>query len=90
MLRCCLHHRTLIFLPFLAFFFPHYFDADNELIAAVGLLRTPETLDDEIHCFYDHPANRRFLRRKLHLRISVRRVRREFFALIERTAVKST
>ena len=87
MLRCCLHRRALIFLPLLSLFAPNHFEADYELITGVGLMRTTEALNDEIHAYYDHPDNRRFLRRTLRLRVSVKRLRRVFGSLMKRPAV---
>jgi hypothetical protein len=82
MLRRCLYRRTLMFRRLLAFFSHGYFAADYDLISAVGLLREPEALHDEINTFLDHPANRGFLRRVLRLRVSTRRVRHLFNTLM--------
>jgi len=86
MLRCCLYRRALIVRPVLALMAPRFFAADGELIARVGVLTTPEALDDEIDDFYHHDDNRSFLRRVLYLRVSGRRVRRLFGRLMPAAA----
>jgi len=83
MLQSCFHRRALIFLPFLSRISPGHFEADYELISVVGLMRNPESFNDEIRAFHDHPHNRRFLRRNLRLRVSVKRLRRVFGSLMK-------
>ena len=82
MLRCCLYRRALIFKPLLTLVSPRYFDPDTELISRVGSLAELDALHNEIVAFKNHPANRRILRRFLHLRISAGRLKDVFDPLM--------
>jgi hypothetical protein len=86
MLRCCLYPRARFIQPLLAIIWPGHFKADYELISRVGRLTELGALDHEIGEFHDHPANRGFLRRTLRLRISTKRLRRNFCSLMRRPA----
>lgn len=52
-----------------------YFSADQDYIDSVGRIQRARELPNESHEFNHHPANRRFLRRTLRLRVSVGRMR---------------
>jgi len=82
MLKRCIHRRAIIFVPFLMVIDRGYFDADIELITAVGRLRSADSLQEEIDAFHIHPDNRSFARRIMCIRISTRRLRREFLSLM--------
>jgi hypothetical protein len=86
MLRRCLYPRALLLRPLLLLFRKGHFDADYELISRVGGLTNHESLHDEIDAFHDPFANRGFLRRTLRLRVSARRVQRQFESLMPRAA----
>lgn len=53
---------------------PGHFEADLEFIVDVGQLRRRVDFGDAAESYLSHPANKGFLRRKLKLRISVRRM----------------
>jgi hypothetical protein len=52
-----------------------YFQADFEFVHAVGQLIRPGDFSWEVSDFHAHPANRRALRRKLKVRLSITRLR---------------
>jgi hypothetical protein len=54
---------------------PGYFEADHELIDAVGRFRDMKGFANEEADFNQHRRNRGFLRRTLHLRVSVGRLK---------------
>ena len=60
------------FLPLIE---PAHFTADFDLIYSVGELRRLREFPDEVTRFNAHPANCGWLRRKLGLRVSSRRLR---------------
>jgi hypothetical protein len=51
-----------------------YFAADRAFVAEVAALRRPEGFADAHADYQSHPANRGFLRRRLHCRVSSRRL----------------
>lgn len=51
-----------------------HFHPDYEFIEDVSLMRRPEHFAAAVRCYLEHPRNRAFLRRRLKLRISVRRM----------------
>lgn len=53
-----------------------HFLADHEFIEDVGYLRSLEDFSLALGCYIEHPDNRGFLRRRLRLRVSARRVLR--------------
>jgi hypothetical protein len=53
---------------------PGHFDPDYEFIADVGQLRRRTDFGDAAGSYLSHPLNKGFLRRRLRLRISVRRM----------------
>lgn len=53
-----------------------YFGADLEFVRQVGQLTRPADFSWEVADFHAHPANRRVLRRRLKLRLSIARLRR--------------
>jgi hypothetical protein len=65
--------------PFVALFRlvrRRYFQADREFIEDVGYLRSLEDFSLALGCYLEHPDNRGYLRRRLHLRVSARRLLR--------------
>ena len=52
-----------------------FFEPDRSLVSAVGALRRARDFSGEISEFVHHPANRRFARRTLRMRISAGRLR---------------
>ena len=53
-----------------------FFDADRDLLAGVALAARSEQISEEVRDFFEHPANRRWPRRVLRLRLSTARLRR--------------
>lgn len=51
-----------------------FFAAEREFISAVAALRRLDGFADAYQDFVDHPANRGFLRRRRHCRVSSRRL----------------
>lgn len=54
----------------------NYGRADRDFIHGVGMIRRLQDFSGEAADYMDHPANRGFLRRRLRLRVSSRRLRR--------------
>lgn len=78
----CLHRRAWIFVPLLKLLRSDYFEPDRELIRDVGRLTRANGLTEDLADFHTHPLNRGFLRRRLGLRVSVRRLTREVHHLL--------
>lgn len=76
LLRRGLHRRAWILLPLLPLLKSQYLVPDYEFIRDIGQLRSLRELPDAIADFRSHPANLRFARRRLYLRMSTRRVSR--------------
>ena len=55
---------------------PDHFRADYEFIEDVSRMQHHTDFGDAVECYITHPANAGFLRRRLRLRISVRRMLR--------------
>lgn len=72
-------HRLLLLMP------GDYFQADFEFVRAVGQLTRPGDFSWEVSDFHAHPANRRVLRRKLKVRLSISRLRQ----IVHRTFARS-
>jgi hypothetical protein len=53
---------------------PRHFIADNEFCEDVGNLRSLEDFSLALGSYIEHPANRGFLRRRLRIRVSARRM----------------
>jgi hypothetical protein len=53
---------------------PPYFIADYEFVEDVGHLRSLEDFSLTLGSYIEHPSNRGFLRRRLRIRISARRM----------------
>ncbi|HVT74620.1 MAG TPA: hypothetical protein VHD61_15915 [Lacunisphaera sp.] len=53
-----------------------HFLADYEFIEDVGYLRSLEDFSLALGCYIEHPDNHGFLRRRLHVRVSARRMLR--------------
>ena len=51
-----------------------YFHPDYEFIEDISLMRRPADFSSAVRSYLEHPRNRSFLRRRLRLRISVRRM----------------
>lgn len=60
--------------PLLRLADPEYFQPDLEFIDAVGLMTDLEGFHEALDDYVGHYANRRFLRHRLRLRISARRM----------------
>jgi len=72
-------HRTLYphakpCIRLLEAFSAQYFHPDYEFIEDVSLMRRPGDFSTAMRSYLEHPHNRTFLRRRLRLRISVRRM----------------
>ena len=52
-----------------------FFEADREMLAGVAVATRGERISDEVHDFFHHPANRRWLRRVLRIRMSTAKLR---------------
>lgn len=72
----CLHRRAQVFAFLIRPLAPDFFQADYELIHSVGEITSTKSLPDELANFSLHPSNRGWLRRRLKLRISGRRLYR--------------
>jgi hypothetical protein len=93
MFRRCMHRRAWLFLPLLWLLPDEYFLADHELIRDVARLTSTRALSDDLADFYSHSSNMRFLRRRLRLRISGRRVSHLVHRVLagrERTDIQKT
>lgn len=73
------HARPLCW--FLGMWDRHYFQPDFEFIEDVAHLRSAAYFAEAMDCYINHPYNRRFLRRRLRLRISGRRMWEEVNAI---------
>ena len=72
-------HRTLYpharpFIRLLEALDQQYFHPDYEFIEDISLMRRPADFSAAVRSYLEHPRNRTFLRRRLRLRISVRRM----------------
>lgn len=76
MLLRCLYPWAVPLLPVIRLVAPDYFASDLRLVHAVGRLASPRGLAGELAVFRRDPEQRNFLRRRLRLRISSRRVAR--------------
>ena len=70
----CLHRRALPFAPFVVLLHSRYFIVDYDLVSNVGALTCMSYLDEEIDDFHADTRNRGFVRRRLKIRISGRRL----------------
>ncbi|HTZ21581.1 MAG TPA: hypothetical protein VMC06_11935 [Opitutaceae bacterium] len=73
-LRLCLYRKALVLRPLLQCYNRNYFAPDRDFIRRVGKIRRREELTRELDEFYYHPKNRGWLRRRLNLRISCRKL----------------
>ena len=64
-----------------------FFEPDRDLVRAVATLRRARDFPGEISEFVHHPANRRFARRVLRIRISAGRLRLIFKTTLEAAGV---
>ncbi len=74
LLQRTLHGPGRLLRPFLLLLFPLHFATDRTYLDCVGRCRSLDQLRIESADFRRQRANRRFTRRVLHLRVSVRRV----------------
>jgi len=74
LLRRTLYPHALPFLVMLRAADPDYFNPEYEFIEDVSLMRRPAQFAHAVRHFLDHPRNLTFLRDRLRLRISVRRM----------------
>ncbi|MBW8781070.1 MAG: hypothetical protein JF599_04175 [Verrucomicrobia bacterium] len=81
-----LYRRARVFAPALRFFNHDYFAADFDLIYGVEHLRRVRDFTAEAERFNEHPGNRGWLRRRLCLRVSTKRLK----ALMRETLAHST
>jgi hypothetical protein len=75
LLARALHPAARWLRPLVLCFDPHFFDADMALIARLAQVTRVRDLILETRDFLDFPADDRFLRRQLRLRLSVGRLR---------------
>ena len=73
-LRRALYPHARLLRPLLAALDPEFFAADRDFISGVGRLTRHSDFVIEAEEFAHHPANQSFLRRRLRLRVSVRRL----------------
>ncbi len=72
----CLPPLAIPFVPFVGGMQSGYFDADRELIRAVGTATSMAEVRDEIRDYFSHPQNRGWLRRVWNIRVSTHRLKR--------------
>lgn len=70
----CLYQNARFLLPLLQYCNPSFFAPDRDFIRRVGNVRQRAELTRELDEFYYHPRNAGWLRRRLSLRISCRRL----------------
>lgn len=69
-----LYPQARPFLPFAHWLAPGHFLADHEFCQEVGNLRSLEDFALVLTSYIEHPSNRGFLRRRLRIRVSARRM----------------
>jgi hypothetical protein len=69
-----LYPHALVWVGWLRWWNRRHFDADYEFMTDVGYLRRHTDFPDVMKCYLTHPDNSSFLRRRLRMRSSVRRV----------------
>ncbi|HVZ64932.1 MAG TPA: hypothetical protein VG936_10200 [Lacunisphaera sp.] len=74
--RAGLYPHARLFVRLIRLLRRRHFLADHEFIEDVGYLRSLEDFSLALGCYIEHPDNRGFLRRRLRLRVSARRVLR--------------
>ena len=82
----CLYRRAWIFVPVFRLFSRSYFTPDYELIRAIGRLRSTSEFGDELIHFYTRPGGNGFVRRRLKVRLSARRVSHLVYELLPNAA----
>lgn len=80
----CLHRRAIPWVPLLAMVSPGYFQPEAQLLAQVGRATSLPAVDEEIRIFRHQDLNQGWLRRRLKLRLSTRRLRRAAAAAFAR------
>lgn len=74
LLEHALYPHARVLLPLLRRLDAHYFQADHDFIEDVSHIRDADDFTDAVQAYVDHFSNRRFLRERLRLRVSVRRM----------------
>lgn len=69
-----LYPQARLFLRFVRWLAPGHFTADHEFCKEVGNLRSLEDFTLVLASYIEHPSNWGFLRRKLRIRVSARRM----------------
>ena len=70
----CLYGKARVLRPLLQIYNHNFFEADRDFVRRIGKIRRREELTRELDEFYYHPKNGNWLRRRLKLRISCRKV----------------
>jgi len=70
----CLHRHALPIAPVLLAVYPRYFDADRELILGVRRAVKMGQVWEEVREFFINPRHTGWLRRKVNIRVSARRL----------------
>ena len=76
LLNRTLYPQARLLRPILQWFVHNPFAVDLTYLDCVGRIRSSKQLADETFDFHNQSANRRFLRRVLHFRVSVKKVNR--------------
>jgi hypothetical protein len=84
-----LYRRARVFAPVLHFFSHDYFAADFDLIYGVEHLRRVRDFTAEAERFNEHPGNRGWLRRRLCLRVSTKRLKTLIRETLAHSAARS-
>lgn len=87
--KAALYRRARVFAPILHFFSHDYFAADFDLIYGVEHLRRVRDFTAEAERFNEHPGNRGWLRRRLCLRVSTKRLKALIRETLAHSAVRS-
>jgi len=72
----CLYWHAWLLAPLLMFFNEDYFDSDRELVLNVGACTSRQRVKEEIDHYFTHPANARWARCHLRVRLSSHALRR--------------
>ncbi len=69
-------HRPAVALAPLLLLLGNHFAPDRALVAACGRARSLREIHEEIECFWRDPQNTGWLRKRLRIRVSVKRLQR--------------
>lgn len=83
LLRQTLHAPARLLRPVLRALWPELFTTDLTYLSCIGRTRSLDQVQEESRDFRRDRANRRFPRRVLHLRVSVRRVHAAITPLLD-------